>query len=52
MTSKPIDLIDMHVGSRVRMRRLLLSFSQKNLAEELGITFQQVGTSNNDCFSA
>src|SRR5882672_9246928 len=34
--------IDKHVGSRVRMRRLLLGRSQTNLAEVLGITFQQV----------
>jgi len=36
------NLIDKHVGSRVRMRRLMLGRSQTNLAEVLGITFQQV----------
>jgi transcriptional regulator with XRE-family HTH domain len=32
----------MHVGARVRMRRLMLDLSQTQLAAELGITFQQV----------
>jgi transcriptional regulator with XRE-family HTH domain len=31
-----------HVGSRVRMRRLMLGMSQEKLADQLGITFQQV----------
>ena len=34
--------IDCHVGSRVRMRRVLLGFSQEKLGEALGLTFQQV----------
>lgn len=34
--------IDIHVGSRVRMRRKLLGVSQEKLAEALGLTFQQV----------
>jgi transcriptional regulator with XRE-family HTH domain len=33
---------DVHVGGRVRMRRLMLGMSQSKLAEALGITFQQV----------
>src|ERR1700683_2975975 len=37
-----LDLIDMHVGSRVRMRRLMLAMSQSKLADALGLTFQQV----------
>ncbi len=32
----------MHVGSRVRSRRVLLGLSQEKLADGLGITFQQV----------
>jgi transcriptional regulator with XRE-family HTH domain len=36
------NLIDRHVGSRVRMRRLMLGLSQTALAQALGITFQQV----------
>ncbi len=34
--------VDVHVGSRVRLRRLLLGMSQDKLGEELGVTFQQV----------
>jgi len=34
--------VDSHVGSRVRLRRLELGMSQEKLAEQLGITFQQV----------
>ena len=34
--------IDIHVGSRVRLRRMLLGMSQEKLGEQLGLTFQQV----------
>src|SRR5438046_3645383 len=34
--------IDKHVGSRVRMRRMMLSLSQERLGDALGLTFQQV----------
>jgi transcriptional regulator with XRE-family HTH domain len=34
--------VDKHVGSRVRMRRLMLSLSQEKLGDALGLTFQQV----------
>jgi transcriptional regulator with XRE-family HTH domain len=37
-----LDPIDGHVGSRVRMRRLMLKMSQADLAGGLGLTFQQV----------
>ena len=37
-----IGPIDVHVGSRIGARRKLLQLSQKELAEKLGITFQQV----------
>ncbi len=37
--SNPVDL---HVGGRVRMRRKFLGLSQSELAEALGLTFQQV----------
>ena len=36
------DPIDVHVGGRVRLRRIMLGLSQTKLAEALGITFQQV----------
>jgi transcriptional regulator with XRE-family HTH domain len=38
-TPNPIDI---HVGSRVRIRRLMLGMSQTKLADALGLTFQQV----------
>jgi transcriptional regulator with XRE-family HTH domain len=34
--------IDKHVGSRVRMRRMMLGMSQSTLADGLDLTFQQV----------
>ena len=40
-TKNPLPT-DKHVGSRVRMRRLMVSMSQEKLADQLGITFQQV----------
>jgi transcriptional regulator with XRE-family HTH domain len=39
MTPNPIDT---HVGSRVRMRRMMLGMSQEKLGEAFGLTFQQV----------
>lgn len=40
--AKAPNPIDQHVGSRVRMRRMLLGLSQEKLGEKLGVTFQQV----------
>lgn len=40
--AKHPDQTDIIVGSRVRMRRLMLDLSQSALAEALGITFQQI----------
>lgn len=37
-----IGPVDVHVGARIGARRKLLQLSQKELAERLGITFQQV----------
>ncbi len=34
--------VDVHVGSRVRLRRMILGMSQEKLGEQLGLTFQQV----------
>jgi transcriptional regulator with XRE-family HTH domain len=34
--------VDRHVGSRVRLRRMLLGLTQERLGEALGLTFQQV----------
>lgn len=36
------NLIDVHVGARVRLRRMLLGVSQEKLGEQLGLTFQQI----------
>jgi transcriptional regulator with XRE-family HTH domain len=37
-----INPIDKHVGARLRMRRLMLDMSQSEIANALGLTFQQV----------
>ena len=42
MIKKVPNPIDRHVGSRVRMRRMLAGISQEKLGEALGLTFQQV----------
>ena len=42
MTRRDPNYIDVHVGSRIRMRRQIVSMSQEKLGEMLGITFQQV----------
>src|SRR5262245_15488114 len=34
--------VDMHVGGRVRLRRMMLAISQEKLAKALGLSFQQV----------
>jgi transcriptional regulator with XRE-family HTH domain len=39
---KTPNLIDKHVGSRLRMRRIMLGMSQEKLAVGFGLTFQQV----------
>ena len=36
------DPVDVHVGSRIRIRRLLIGMNQETLATALGLTFQQV----------
>lgn len=36
------DPVDVHVGSRVRLRRTLLGMSQEKLGAALGLTFQQI----------
>lgn len=34
--------VDVHVGARIRMRRRILNLTQSELAQQLGLTFQQV----------
>jgi transcriptional regulator with XRE-family HTH domain len=40
--TKDRNPIDVHVGSRLRMRRMMLGWSQEKLADSFGLTFQQV----------
>ena len=42
MVKRSPNPVDKHVGSRVRMRRLMLGMSQEKLGDGLGLTFQQV----------
>jgi transcriptional regulator with XRE-family HTH domain len=42
MVTKSPNPVDRHVGSRVRMRRMMIGMSQEKLGEALGITFQQI----------
>jgi transcriptional regulator with XRE-family HTH domain len=42
MAKKIPNPTDKHVGSRVRMRRMLLGMSQEKLGDALDLTFQQV----------
>ena len=41
MSTSP-NPIDVHVGSRLRLRRMLISMSQATLGDRMGLTFQQV----------
>jgi transcriptional regulator with XRE-family HTH domain len=36
------DPVDVHVGGRIRTRRLMIGMNQETLARSLGLTFQQV----------
>ncbi len=42
MNKRQPDPVDVHVGGRLRMRRMLVGMSQEKLGESLGLTFQQV----------
>jgi transcriptional regulator with XRE-family HTH domain len=42
VSKKSPNPVDRHVGSRVRMRRMLVGMSQEKLGDALGITFQQI----------
>ncbi len=41
-SKKSPNPIDIHVGSRIRLRRMMLGMSQEKLGDALGITFQQI----------
>jgi len=40
--SRRLHLLNLKVGAKVRERRLLLGMSQRQLADDMGLTFQQV----------
>ncbi len=42
VAQKSPNPIDIYVGSRVRLRRMMVEMSQEKLADQLGLTFQQV----------
>ena len=42
MTPKKPDPVDVEVGQRIRIQRLQSGLSQTSLADQLGVTFQQV----------
>ena len=42
MTPKKPDPVDVEVGQRIRIQRLQSGLSQTTLADQLGVTFQQV----------
>ncbi len=42
MAKKQANPIDIQVGNRVRIRRMLIGMSQEKLGDLLGLTFQQV----------
>jgi len=42
MIKKAPNPVDKYVGSRVRLRRMMLAMSQEKLGDALGLTFQQV----------
>jgi len=42
MSVKAPNPVDRYVGSRIRMRRIMLGMSQEKLGDALGLTFQQV----------
>jgi transcriptional regulator with XRE-family HTH domain len=42
ISPKQPHAVDRHVGSRIRLRRMLLGVSQEQLGAKIGVTFQQV----------
>lgn len=41
-SARSANIVDEHVGSRIRIRRQILGMSQEKLGDQLGVTFQQV----------
>jgi transcriptional regulator with XRE-family HTH domain len=42
MPAKPPNPVDVHVGGRVRMRRIEIKMTQETLGDHIGLTFQQI----------
>lgn len=42
MATTTVHPIDLHVGGRLRLRRIILGLSQQDLGSSVGVTFQQV----------
>lgn len=44
MSGKPFvaSAVDEHIGQRLQLRRLMMGLSQKDLAKNCGVTFQQI----------
>lgn len=42
MPGRKPNPVDIHVGSRVRLRRMVIGMSQEKLGEKMGLTFQQI----------
>lgn len=42
MSGRKPNPMDTHVGSRVRLRRMVIGMSQEKLGERMGLTFQQI----------
>ena len=42
MSIKAPNPVDKYVGSRIRMRRIMVGMSQEKLGDSLGLTFQQI----------
>lgn len=42
MAARKPHHIDVHVGSRVRLRRMFIGMSQERLGEKMNLTFQQI----------
>ena len=40
--SAPFEPVDIHVGTRVKLRRKLLEMSQTKLGDAVGVSFQQI----------
>ena len=42
MTKKAPNVIDVHIGQKIRARRMVLAMRQSALGNALGLTFQEV----------